>query len=96
VIFGPFDPVDRIRGITAGGDIPDAVERVPKFVLINTTRRNPDNGTLLHEMIHASFPGTSPPHDNDPSSLYSGATARDSLSHEHAAQLAQAFFSQAR
>jgi hypothetical protein len=96
VIFCPFDPIDAINGITDGGDVPGVLEHVPKFVLINTNRRNPDAGTLLHEMIHASFLAQSPPHDGDPHSVYSIETARDRLSTGHAKQLSDAFFARAR
>lgn len=96
VIFCPFDPIDTIKGITDGGNVAEVQERVPKFVLINTTRRNPDAGTLLHEMIHAAYPGLSPIHDTDPHSLYSIETARDRLSKEHVEQLASAFFARDR
>ena len=96
VILCAFDPIDPINGITDGGLLPDAAEKnVPKFVLINTTGKNPDRGTLLHEMIHASFPGASPPHDGDPHSVYSVATARDRLSNADAKRLSEAFFARA-
>ncbi len=97
VILGPFDPIDAINGITDGGNVPEVIEQVPKFVLINTLRRNPDSGTLLHEMIHASFPGKSPePHDSDPRSLYSIETNRDRVSPDHVRQLAGSFFARPR
>ena len=97
VIFGPFDPIDTIKGITAGGQVPTVPEIVPKFVLINTLRRNPDRGTLLHEMVHASFPGISPGHDDgDPRSIYSVSTSRDRVKPEHAVKLAGAFFARPR
>ena len=96
VIFGPFDPIDAITGITDGGQVPNVIENVPKFVLINTTRRNPDHGTLLHEMIHASFLGVSPDHDRDARSLYSIEQNRDRLSLDHTTQLAGAFFARPR
>jgi hypothetical protein len=92
VIVCPFDPVDEIRGITDGGQLQGVPDVVPKFVLINSTRRNPDDGTLLHEMVHASFPGESPLHDGDEHSIYSVATARDRVSRAHAEKLAGAFF----
>jgi hypothetical protein len=92
VILCPFDPIDDIRGITDGGKLTDVDASVPKFCLINTTRKNPDQGTLLHEMIHASFPGDSPTHDGDAQSVYSIATARTRLSNAHAKQLSEAFF----
>jgi hypothetical protein len=51
VILCPFDSVAPIHRITDGGALPDAAEKnVPKFVLINTLGRNPDHGTLLHEI----------------------------------------------
>ncbi|MEO6238040.1 MAG: hypothetical protein ABIQ52_13650, partial [Vicinamibacterales bacterium] len=96
VILGPFDPIDAINGITDGGRVPEVIEQVPKFVLINTLRRNPDSGTLLHEMIHASFLGKSPEHDGDPRSLYSIETNRDRVSPDHVRQLAGAFFARPR
>jgi hypothetical protein len=96
VIFGPFDPIDTIKGITDGGQVPSIPESVPKFVLINTLRRNPDRGTLLHEMIHAAFPGKSPEHDVDPRSLYSVSSNRDRVTPGHLTQLAGAFFARPR
>jgi hypothetical protein len=96
VVFGPFDPIDAITGITGGGRVPDALENVPKFVLINTLRRNPDHGTLLHEMIHASFPGKSPDHDTDARSLYSVEQNRDRIAPDHVEKLRGAFFARAR
>ncbi len=92
VIVCPFDPIDEIRGITDGGQLQGVPDVVPKFVLINSTRRNPDHGTLLHEMVHASFSGESPLHDGDEHSIYSVATARDRVSRAHAEKLAGAFF----
>ena len=75
------------------GALPDAAEKnVPKFVLINTLGKNPDHGTLLHEMVHASFPGESPVHDPDARSIYSVATARDRLNNADAKRLSGAFF----
>ena len=96
VIFGPFDPIDTIKGITDGGQVPGVIENVPKFVLINTLRRNPDRGTLLHEMIHAAFRGPSPDHDGDPRSLYSVSERRDRVSPDHTTLLAGAFFARPR
>lgn len=94
VILCPFDPIDPIHGITDGGDLPDAAEKnVPKFVLINILGKNPDRGTLLHEMIHASFRGKSPPHDADAHSIYSVATSRDRLNNTDAKRLSETFFS---
>ena len=96
VILCPFDPIDPIHGITDGGALPDAAEKnVPKFVLINTLGRNPDHGTLLHEMVHASFLGESPFHDPDAHSIYSVATARDRLNNADARRLSGAFFARA-
>lgn len=92
VILCPFDPADDIRGITDGGRLTDVDESLPMFCLINTTRKNPDQGTLLHEMIHASFLGASPPHDGDAQSVYSIETARTRLSNAHAKKLSEAFF----
>jgi hypothetical protein len=98
VIFCPFDPIDTIKGITDGGTVPAVPgENVPKFVLINTLRRNPDRGTLVHEMIHASFEGTSPPHDDgNPRSLYSVSSVRDTISDDHVKRIAGAFFARPR
>jgi hypothetical protein len=93
VILCGFVSVDHIKGITDGGELPDASEKnTPKFCLINTQNKNPDRGTLLHEMIHASFKGVSPLHDGDAHSVYSEAEARDRLFNAHAKQLSGAFF----
>jgi hypothetical protein len=96
VIFGAFDPIDRLKGITGGGQVPGTAEHVPKFVLINMLLKNPDHGTLVHEMIHASFPGTSPDHDGDPRSLYSISERRDTIFPNHVQLLRGTFFARAR
>jgi hypothetical protein len=96
VILCPFAAIDRIKGITDGGALKDASEKnTPKFCLINTANRNPDQGTLLHEMIHAAFLAESPSHDGDARSVYSIEEARDRLSNEHAKKLSDAFFARA-
>jgi hypothetical protein len=92
VIFCPFAVKDdRTFGITDGGQVGDW--NFPKFCLINVRKANPDQGTLLHEIIHASRPEKRD-HDQDPLSVFSeniGGRAR--LPVDHAEAMAHAFFS---
>lgn len=94
VICCPFSDSDqRFNGVTDGGTL--AEWTFPKFVLINVRKHNPDNGTLLHEMIHAA--GVPLPHDKDARSVFAEASVpRDKLQPEHAAKLAGSFFASQR
>jgi hypothetical protein len=91
VICCPFSDKDQgFNGVTDGGTLADWT--FPKFVLINVQKHNPDNATLLHEMIHAAG-APFPPHDPDPRSVYAETGApRDKLQVAHAAKLAESFF----
>lgn len=63
------------------------------FVLINKDRSHPDNGTLLHEMIHCSndiFMNDF--HDSDQNSVFSRGDNRNLLRDEHAKSLNSSFF----
>jgi hypothetical protein len=63
------------------------------FVLINKDRSHPDNGTLLHEMIHCSNDRfMNDIHDTDQNSVLSRGTNRDLLRDEHATSLNTSFF----
>ena len=74
----------------------------PTFVLINSRQTDRSHATLLHEMIHAAFPGTSGAklqHDSEPNSIFFehgtiqlGAVDRTFLKPEHAAILANGYF----
>lgn len=91
VIYCPFNEKDdRTFGITDGGIVSDW--DFPKFCMINVRKANPDQGTMLHEMIHASRLEKRE-HDLDPSSVFSeNIGARSRLTLEHAEALAHAFF----
>jgi hypothetical protein len=92
VIFCPFTiKDDRTFGVTDGGQVADW--NFPKFCLINVRKANPDQGTLLHEIIHASRPEKRE-HDSDPASVFSeNIGGRSKLLPEHAEAVAHAFFS---
>jgi hypothetical protein len=90
VIFCPFDDKGEAFGVTDGGDL--AGRSFPKFCLINVKKRNPDLGTLLHEMIHAAK-AIKIGHDGDPRSVFSEEQARTFLPAQHAESVANAFFS---
>ena len=63
------------------------------FVLINKDRSHPDNGTLLHEMIHCSNSRfMNDIHDSDQNSVLSRGTDRNLLTDEHAISLNTSFF----
>ncbi len=63
------------------------------FVLINKDRSHPDNGTLLHEMIHCSNDWfMNDIHDTDPNSVFSRGNNRNLLKDEHARSLNASFF----
>lgn len=63
------------------------------FVLINKERSHPDNGTLLHEMIHCSDDRfMNDIHDKDQNSVYSRGDDRNLLRDEHARSLNASFF----
>ena len=92
VIFCPFSIKDEATfGITDGGQVADWNFR--KFCLINVRKANPDQGTILHEMIHACRPEKRE-HDGDPASVFSeNIGGRSKLPPEHAEGIAHAFFS---
>ncbi len=92
VIYCPFSVKDdRTFGVTDGGQVADW--NFPKFCLINVRKANPDQGTMLHEMIHASRPEKRE-HDADPTSVFSeNLGGRTKLPPEHAEAVAHAFFS---
>lgn len=92
VIFCPFTVKDdRTFGVTDGGQVADW--SFPKFCLINVRKANPDQGTILHEIIHASRPEKRE-HDGDPLSVFSeNIGGRVKLPPEHAEAVAHAFFS---
>ena len=91
VIFCPFKSTDeRTFGVTDGGAVADW--NFPKFCLINVRKANPDQGTILHEIIHAARPEKRE-HDGDPTSVFSeNIGGRSTLPPEHAEALAHAFF----
>jgi peptidoglycan hydrolase-like protein with peptidoglycan-binding domain len=65
----------------------------PNFVLINKDLQHPDNGTLLHEMIHCSSDRFMPDiHDSDRNSVFSRGDNRNLLQVEHAKSLSECFF----
>ncbi len=65
----------------------------PNFVLLNKDRRHPDNGTLLHEMIHCSSDRFMPDvHSTDANSVFSRGDDRTLLEVEHARSLNASFF----
>jgi hypothetical protein len=92
VIFCPFTTKDDATfGVTDGGQVADW--NFPKFCLINVRKANPDQGTILHEMIHACRPERRE-HDGDPTSVFSeNIGGRSKLPSEHAEGIAHAFFS---
>jgi hypothetical protein len=93
VIFCPFTiKDDRTFGVTED-EQQVADWSFPKFCLINVRKANPDQGTLLHEIIHAARPGKRQ-HDLDPSSVFSeNIGGRTKLPADHAEAIAHAFFS---
>jgi hypothetical protein len=63
------------------------------FVLINKDRSHPDNGTLLHEMIHCSNDRfMNDFHDTDQNSVFSRGGNRNLLADDHARSLNASFF----
>ncbi|MBI3409429.1 MAG: hypothetical protein HY040_13895 [Planctomycetes bacterium] len=92
VIFCPFDEKGGAFGVTDGGTLPGSGLSFPKFCLINVRKANPDQGTLLHEMVHAAKV-EKVEHDTDPRSVYSEEQSRTILPSKHAESLANAFFS---
>lgn len=70
------------------------VDGFPNFILLNSRRRRADNGTLLHEMIHASDDALmfDAAHDSDNDSIFSWGLQRTVLKPGHAAALQKAFF----
>ena len=93
VICCPFDEKGAAFGVTDGGTL--AGRTFPKFCLINVQKRNPDLGTLLHEMIHAAKV-VSVAHDGSAQSVFSESSGRTILPPQHAESLANAFFSTVR
>ena len=86
VIFCPFKELDPNFGITDQGD------GFPKFCMINVRKANPDQGTILHEIIHAARPERVE-HDKDGSSVFSeNIGGRTQLPLKHAESIAHAFF----
>jgi hypothetical protein len=83
-------------GVTEDGQ--RAQMPVKDFIVLNTTRINPDNATLIHEMIHASDPpGQKLPHDEDPTSVFAQSApgrVRTVLKPEHAQRISEAYFAQ--
>jgi hypothetical protein len=49
-------------------DVRLGTQIVKPFVLLNSQERDPNDTTLLHEMIHASL--KEPDHDTDPNSVF--------------------------
>ena len=96
VIFCFFtlnDSGKKAFGVTDGGQLTKDGTPRKKFVLINILKKHPDNGTLLHEMIHAAYKEPKFDHDSDARSVFSEATdGRDRLPGNHAAKLADAYF----
>lgn len=92
IIFCAFTEKDEATfGITDGGTVADWT--FPKFCLINVRKANPDQGTVLHEMIHASRPQKMD-HDTDGTSVFSeNIGGRTRLPAEHADRVARAFYS---
>lgn len=69
------------------------VKGFKNFVLLNRDRNHPDNGTLLHEMIHCSNAlFMNDIHDQDQSSIFSRGSDRTLLRDEHAKSLNGSFF----
>jgi hypothetical protein len=95
VICCPFSDKDnQFNGVTDGGTVGGST--FPKFCLINVRKHNPDNATLLHEMLHAARVPF-PPHDSDVRSVFAEASVpRDRLRPEHAEKLANADFASQR
>jgi hypothetical protein len=63
------------------------------FVLVNKDLRHPDNGTLLHEMIHCSSDQFMPDiHPDDRNSVFSRGDDRKFLEEVHARSLNSSFF----
>lgn len=77
---------------TSQGEI-TGITGFKNFVLINKDRSHPDNGTLLHEMIHCSDNRfMNDIHDEDKKSIYSRGASRTVLRDEHAISLSKCFF----
>ena len=69
------------------------IEAFPNFILMNLDLVHPDNGTLLHEMIHCSADRfMNDIHDDDETSIYSRGRSRTVLRDEHAKSLNASFF----
>ena len=97
VIFCFFKLDAAAFGVTDGGKLTEKGTERKKFVLINILKKHADDGTLLHEMIHAAYPQPKFDHDRDPRSIFSEETSgRDRLPEVHAAQMAAAYFARSR
>lgn len=91
IIYCRFTEQETAFGVTDGGML--GAVTFPKFCLINVRKANPDQGTMLHEMIHACRPGIRG-HDADGMSVFSENIGfRSKLPPEHAEGIAHAFFS---
>jgi hypothetical protein len=83
----------RAFGVTDGGTLSKGGTPRKKFILINILKKHADNGTLLHEIVHAAYKEPKFDHDADARSVFSEATdGRDRLPSNHAAQIADAYF----
>ena len=90
VIFCPFSAVEPVYGVTDAGD------GFPKFCLINVRKANPDQATVLHEMIHAARPEFVIHDQDDPTSVFSGEVGRNHLPLKHAESIAHSYFANIR
>ena len=97
VIFCFFKLDTNAFGVTDGGKLTAASTPRKKFVLINILKKHADNGTLLHEIVHAAYKEPKFDHDGDPRSVFSEATSgRDHLPDKHAIVMRDAFFARGR
>jgi hypothetical protein len=97
VIFCFFKLDATAFGVTDGGKLTSTGPERRKFSLINILKKHEDDGTLLHEMIHAAYPQPKFDHDGDRRSIFSeSVSGRDRLPDVHAAQLAAAYFAHGR
>ncbi len=93
VIICDFEERDGSNAVTAGRST--FVDGFPNFILLNSRRHRADNGTLLHEMIHASaekFMGDFAHDTDDDTSIFSWGLNRTVLKSTHAESLSKAFF----
>ena len=87
IVVCPFESGSVYYGLTDGGTLNGST--FPDFILINVNKIRDDMGTFLHEAVHAT--GLKD-HDNDETSIFSGAPNRTVLKPEHAQRLRTAFF----